>query len=474
MKHAPVLLLLLASWLVDDAAFAMREPVSGQVTERVVCRQNSVQSYALYLPSNYTPARKWPILYALDAGARGVLPVQRFRAAAEEYGFIVAGSNNSRNGPLQIVQDAVNAMIADTESRFSLDLDRVYLAGFSGGARAAIMVGSALKGKVAGVIACGAGFPPSLPPTDSTPFDLFIAVGDEDFYFPELRALDRSLDGLGVGHTFESFAGGHEWPPEMVCTHALEWIELRAMRSQRRSMDASLVERICAKTIEEAAALEREQKSYEAYELYSAARDRFAGLRNVSAFESKVKQLEQSRAVRTALAREREAEARQRNTDAELSRLIDDVMGDRDRPFAMLKLRSGFDELRNDASQKKNEVDRLAALRVLTRLRILLNEEVALDFERRDYTAAALRLGLMSLIRPDNPQIYFHLARACCLAGKKKEALAAIRNAILKGYKDVEALKSNPDLESLRAEPDYQRIIQDMKKQPAPQNVPGH
>src|SRR5947209_1939624 len=53
----------------------------GQVIERVVCRTDARQSYALYIPSGYTPARKWPILYAFDPLARGRVPVELFRDA---------------------------------------------------------------------------------------------------------------------------------------------------------------------------------------------------------------------------------------------------------------------------------------------------------------------------------------------------------------------------------------------------------
>src|SRR5690348_17102495 len=71
----------------------------GQLVERIVALNDASQSYALYLPSNYTPDRKWPILYAFDPGAHGRAPVERFKEAAEKYGWIVVGSNNSRNGP---------------------------------------------------------------------------------------------------------------------------------------------------------------------------------------------------------------------------------------------------------------------------------------------------------------------------------------------------------------------------------------
>src|SRR4029078_12904397 len=75
----------------------------GQLVEKIEALSDSSQSYALYLPSNYTPDRKWPILFAFDPGARGRVPVERFKEAAEKYGWIVLGSNNSHNGPMRLV-----------------------------------------------------------------------------------------------------------------------------------------------------------------------------------------------------------------------------------------------------------------------------------------------------------------------------------------------------------------------------------
>ena len=82
----------------------------GRLIEKVVSLDDATQSYALYLPSAYTPGKRWPILYCLDPLARGEVPVARFREAAERYGWIVAGSHNSRNGTVKASFDAAAAM----------------------------------------------------------------------------------------------------------------------------------------------------------------------------------------------------------------------------------------------------------------------------------------------------------------------------------------------------------------------------
>jgi len=70
----------------------------GQIVDEVACAGDPAQSYALYLPSNYTRDRAWSLLVAFHPVARGRAMVETCRAAAEKYGYIVAGSNTSRNG----------------------------------------------------------------------------------------------------------------------------------------------------------------------------------------------------------------------------------------------------------------------------------------------------------------------------------------------------------------------------------------
>ena len=106
----------------------------GQIVDSVRCLTAPAQQYALYVPSNYSPVRKWSAIFAFDPGARGRAGVERFQAAAEKYGYIVAGSLNSRNGPWEPSLEAAKAMMADVMRRFSIDTKRIYTAGQSGGA----------------------------------------------------------------------------------------------------------------------------------------------------------------------------------------------------------------------------------------------------------------------------------------------------------------------------------------------------
>jgi len=214
----------------------------GTIIDDVKCAADPTQRYALYLPSTYSRDRLWNLLIAFHPAARGRAMVEKYQAAAEQYGYIVAGSNTSRNGPWAVSIASVRAMSADLGQRFAIDADRVYLTGMSGGARVALQVALG-NSNIAGVIASSAGYPDNRPRT-SMRFPIFATAGTDDFNYLEMRQLDRTLTSA---HHLAIFNGGHTLPPDAIALEAIEWMELEAMRSGRRTRDDVLVERLFAK-----------------------------------------------------------------------------------------------------------------------------------------------------------------------------------------------------------------------------------
>src|SRR5262245_54999404 len=150
------------------------------------------QTYALYLPSAYDPARPAPIVYVLDPRGRALLALERFRPGAEALGLVVASSYRTRSDePTDVNTPALQAMWADTHARLSLDDRRVVLAGFSGTARAAVALASAARGRVACVVGAGAGFEPRTIAPGDLGFLYFGAAGDADFNYDEMQQTDE-------------------------------------------------------------------------------------------------------------------------------------------------------------------------------------------------------------------------------------------------------------------------------------------
>jgi poly(3-hydroxybutyrate) depolymerase len=114
MKPSPIFLAI--GLLAVTVAARAQTGLTGRLLEKVTCAQNPEQTYALYVPSAYTAEKAWPVIFCFDPGAHGLEPVERLRAAAEKYGYIVAGSLNSRNGPWADNVVAIQAMIGDVDT----------------------------------------------------------------------------------------------------------------------------------------------------------------------------------------------------------------------------------------------------------------------------------------------------------------------------------------------------------------------
>jgi predicted esterase len=212
---------------------------TGRVLDSLVSRADAGEHYAVYLPSTYSSTRRWPLLVLMDPRGRALIPLERFRPIAERLGYLVASSYETRSdGAENPNPRAVDAIIEDAERFLSLDARRVYLVGFSGTARAAWMMSEPLVGTVAGIVGVGAGLPASAEWLQShvhgidghAPFVVFATAGTFDPNYEEVRALGPALDRVGIPHRWEAFEGSHAWPPETVCAHAVEWLELQAMR----------------------------------------------------------------------------------------------------------------------------------------------------------------------------------------------------------------------------------------------------
>lgn len=450
-----------------------------EIIERVICAEHPEQSYAIYLPANYSRERGWPVLFAFDPGARGKLPVERYREAAEKYGWIIIGSNNSRNGPIQPSVDAWNAMVADARQRFKIDERRVYMAGFSGGARLAIYLAAECEGCVAGVIASGAGFPAGLKPKTPLPFPIFATVGVDDFNFAEVIEMDRDLAKADAKHQLEVFAGRHDWPPSNVAARAVEWMELQAIKSATRAVDREMIEAAWQRQLAEARSLISENKAFEAYRSFSSLVSTFTGLHDVTATQEELRKLQDIAAVKNGIRDEAKQIIRQREIEGRIRGLIatsqkntlptpsENDSATRADSLAQTSppdlLKNQLSELRRQSTKSEDSSDRRIARRVLEGLLIGLFELGTSELQQKHYDAAVQSFSLATEVNPDRAGPHFYLASALAAKGDKNKSLRELKAAVERGFSDLNAVTGNTLFDSLRQEPQYLEILQTLK-----------
>jgi predicted esterase len=459
------------------AALALAAALTaGQVTEKLVCKDNPDQSYALYLPSGYTASRPWPVLYLLDARGNALVPIERFRGAAEEFGWILVSSYNSQSDTNDDPNTpAMRAMWKDTHATLAIDARRTYAAGFSGGGRAAVAMALAVPKEVlAGVIGCGAGFPDATAPIrQAPPFGYFGTVGDRDMNYYEMRSLDEKLSSVKAPHRIEYFDGPHQWAPEPVARAAVVWMELEAMKAGTRPRDAEKIASLYAEASAAARAAESAGRVADAASLYAHAAEDFRGLVDTAEVEAAAKRLAESPEVKRAV---KDARARDERDRATLSRLAGIVRHAAEQPdvpapgFVAAQL--GIPALRKRAASDSSPDERLSAERILANLRAQTGFYLPQQMlEKRELARARMLYSVAGEIDPENPNVDYNLAAASARFGDASQACKDLDRAVAKGFRHFEYLEKDSDFDPIRSTPAFRSWLE--RAAPSVNPAPG-
>lgn len=435
----------------------------GVVVPKVSCATQPEQSYALYIPSRYAREKRWPIVYAFDPAARGITPVELMKDAAERYGYIVAGSNNSRNGPWKPEADAAQAMFQDTHARFSIDNHRVYFAGFSGGARLASSLAQRCN-CAAGVLLSGAGFSNAFPPAPDPRFAVFAAVGNFDFNYPEVVGLDARLAALRYSHALQRFDGPHQWAPASVMGEALAWFRLVSMKEGQEERDMAFIKAQALEAEKRAKALELAGDPYDSWREYRQAAETFDGLDEAPVFRERAVTMEKEKAVRDGAKREHQDFEEQARLSANISAGLGTLRQDAsNRADTRNDVERQILELRSLAEHEKNTQKLRVAKRALAGIFVEAMETGQERLEAKDISHARTYFELSTSADPDSVWALSQTAVARALDGDREGTLDALRRAKEK-TKDPPAfsawLTEEPAFTKLRDTPEFRDLLE--------------
>lgn len=445
------------------------EPLpTGSLVERIVASSDTTKSYALYLPSKYDAARQWPILFAMDPRGRALIPLRLFREAAERLGYIVVSSYDTRSDQddaLDVNYAAMEAMLQDTQRRFSLDTRRLYLAGFSGTARTAWEFARMLSNNVPGIIGFGAGFPfpsASVLPLWDRSLVFFGGSGLADFNYEEMRLVAHHLTDYGFRHRIVFYPGPHAWPDADVASRALEWMEMQAMRRELTPQDPDWLAEYATVRLERARVAEEDGDLFAALQRYEALVTDLDGLTDVSGAREELERLSKNRSVRREQSRRDRLGRENADFKDDLRKLLVRMQDDRNPPSLERAMHDlDLEKLLERASRTDDELDALAARRMLESAFVNFAFYAPQRyFALGDHTRALAALRVARAIRPERGDVCFNLARAHARLDQPDEAFEALNCAVDNGWRDVNALRTHPDLESLRSSPEYQVLLQ--------------
>jgi len=432
-----LLLFMIAGALRPGAA--AQTPTPGMVHPSVTAVADPSSSYALYLPSAYSPVKRWPLLLVFDPFARGEVSVKLFHDAAERYGYIVVGSNNSRN--FEDPSAAIRTLWADVKERYAIDPQRIYTAGLSGGARVASSVALACNHCIAGVIACGAGLPQSAAIPGPEVADWFLVAGTTDFNYPEQLHLKDALDARKAASRFVIYEGSHGWMPKEFAERALAWLQLRAMVKGISPLDKEFIAQQFESRMVEAQSAQKSGDILAATRAYREIAQDFRAFREVKQQETMAKSLAESDEFRKAKKNEKAALDLQDEVAKKIGNLVAGINQSSDERTAFVALlQSAVNDAYRDKKASPSPARQQAIERGLASAFAYAAESGQQAMLKKDYLSAKSMFQAGEIILPESAWASYLLATASAQMGEKKQAIQELKKALEKGMTNAKAL----------------------------------
>jgi dienelactone hydrolase len=406
----------------------------GKVYPKIFCAADSNQSYSLFLPSNYDKNTPSPVLILFDSHGDGLLPVNLFSTDASKSGFIVAGSNNSKNGMSMAQTTAIyRNLLADLTSRFNIEQKAIYLGGFSGGSRVAAAA-AITEGGVAGVVGCGAGFP-NLNQKPQTTFSYLAVVGKQDFNLTEMMQLDESLEKAGYQHHLLLFDGIHQWPPKELIPEIFTWIRFDAMKQKSIPENRSEIDRFIEQNDKIASDFAAQNKFPEQQEIYQKMVHYLSGLTDISPLLSEIKKLDNETSVGAFRQQQKELKEMEQGLQQRYLPEIEQM------DEAWWKKEAA--KLHSLSEEPKNPELGAMYKRLLGSLSLSCYMYSNAALKQGDLAGATKYIEIYMLVDPTNAEHSYMAAKVAAFQGNTDAVFASLIKAIELGFSDFNRLNSD-------------------------------
>jgi predicted esterase len=419
----------------------------GKVIDEILCSQKPTYNYAIYLPSYYNPSKTFPVIIVFDAHARGKMAANRFVQAAEKFGYIVFASNNAKNG-LKEIDDVVNALYTDVLAFPGVDKNRLYTAGFSGGAKVASST-AIYKGGIKGVIACAGGMPQTGQEL-SRKFDFAGVVGLNDFNYHEMKTLDKALSDNGFACQFFTFDGTHEWPSSDVLSQAVEWLELMAMKKKEIPLNDNLVRNYLASYSDSINRCVVSGLNYQAYLLYKIFLKDLDGLYDISDFQKSYEALLKNPEIDKRIKAEGKSNENEMAKQESLLNLF--------KSGNYSSIKSEISILKKNSSGK-DEIIVHSSKRLLSFVGMLCYMYTENAVNSQNKAAFTSLIEIYTLVEPQNPDKEFYKACQAMMDNLPDKAFEYLQKAIDFGYYDAERLQVIGYFDQIRTKPEFDQLI---------------
>ncbi|MFS4456180.1 alpha/beta hydrolase [Maribacter sp. 2304DJ31-5] len=436
-----------------------RRLVKGVITDNVVVTDSTTETFALYLPRNFEMARAWPIVFVFDMDGKGKQAISMFKEAAEEEGYILAGSNNT-NDSLTLSQNVLVAkrMFNEVFEILPIGKNRSYTAGFSDGARFASVIPNFIR-DISGVISCGASIGNVEILNAKRPFHFIGVVGRSDYNYIDLRSRQNVLNKLRFPNQLVLFEGGSAWPSKRELATALKLFSLNAMAKGVEKRDDDFVSSSYTDLLTKANTFLTEGNPLLSDYLLSDMIKIYHPLRNTDSLKVTQKALRRSKSFRTNKRIQNNYFLKETFTRDDYSYYLEeDVITYNYNNLGWWNYQ--MSELRK-IEKSNNPFEKRMGKRLCGYLNALIEDNIDIITAEKvvDNEALNFLFMLKTITDPMNYQYYFKIISNSCKIEDYGTALFYLEELLKKGYKDKSKLYSLEDAALFRITPEFNALI---------------
>jgi len=429
--------------------------IKGQVIDKINCKADTSHSYALYLPSSYVATKTYPVVFTFDPHGDGKLPLTNYKALAEKYNFILAASNNSKNGnSWEDAQKIAATFFNDVQTRYYVNSQRIYCLGFSGGARIANAI-AMNNGAITGVICAGAAAPAAQAANPRDSYFFMAIAGNADFNYLEIKKYDMvDLAGHNIKHRLLVFDGKHEWPPLKTMDEAFLWMELNQMRKNPKEKNDSLINNAIQIATKELQTDLDKKQMLKAYECCRKTINFYENLSDLSFFIKTYETLKTNKEIDIALQKEEGEWAK----EEKLKKKYMEAVQSNDANWWKKDIAAVTAKIKNGPKEEA-----LMNKRILGFLSVMMYVQTTEFIKQKNTAAADYFSKLYLLVDPENPEAHYLAAELSAIQANPTDAINHLNSALKNGYKDKSKLENDEAFRNLKASAGFQKILGEMK-----------
>lgn len=340
-------------------------------------------------------------------------------------------------------------MFNDSKQKLAIDTTRIYLVGFSGGARIACGIAQSF-GNINSVIACSAGFPFQ----NTVPGFNFIGITvSKDMNYLEMKKLNDNLEKINAPCQFIVGDGKHEWPSENLMAEAMNMLELYAMKNKLTPVNIRFVSIFKIddwKYIEELVHTNNIDSLIKASSILKRKISILTDLTDVTELKALYNEINQKAEVQAYLKEQSALEVYENQKQQEFQAAWESKTGE--------WWNAEIKKL-NEAENNKSNLQKNLAKRLSGYISLSCYSYSFRALSTQNWKLAETFTNIYRKVDPENPDSYY--ASACLYANinKKNDAILMLSEAIKYGYKDKNKLQADPMLNSLHGMPDFEGLL---------------